>query len=156
MHLPLAVLRMAMELDFPELLNHDGQLGLGLSFPPDPIKIPTPFAGFQPSVDLAERLPAAIVTNDLALSRIASIHGVAVLNMNEVANALKPNILPGDRIELRLILGHQDIPDARLLRAFPFVAQLFRIILTHDYPLLAAPAAISSVISGSIRCLEPA
>ena len=70
MHLPLAVLRMAMELDFPELLNHDGQLGLGLSFPPDPIKIPTPFAGFQPSADLAERLNHTVADwVDQALTR---------------------------------------------------------------------------------------
>ncbi len=57
----------------------------------------------QQLVDLAERLPAAIMTNDVALNRVAAIHGVAILNMNEVANALKPSVLPGDRIELRLL-----------------------------------------------------
>lgn len=61
-HLPFAALRMALELDFPELLNHDGQVGLGLIYAPDPGKPSSAFAGFRPSDDLAERLSRTITT----------------------------------------------------------------------------------------------
>ncbi|MEC9374264.1 MAG: hypothetical protein VYC34_10490, partial [Planctomycetota bacterium] len=37
------------------------------------------------------------------LNRVASIQNVTVLNLNEIANALKPNVIPGDTLRLRLI-----------------------------------------------------
>ncbi len=57
----------------------------------------------QMLVDLARRTPGVIVTNDLGLKRVAAIHGVAVINMNDVANSLKPLVIPGEALSLRLI-----------------------------------------------------
>lgn len=57
----------------------------------------------QMLVELARRLPGAIVTNDVGLNSVASIHGVVVINMNDVANALKPNVIPGEPLSLRLL-----------------------------------------------------
>jgi uncharacterized protein YacL len=57
----------------------------------------------QQLVELAKRMPASIVTADLGLKRVAGIQGVAVLNLNDVANALKPSFIPGEQITLRLI-----------------------------------------------------
>jgi uncharacterized protein YacL len=54
-------------------------------------------------VDLARQLPAIIVTTDVGLRQVAGIHGVVVLNLNDLANALKPNLIPGEQLTLELI-----------------------------------------------------
>lgn len=54
-------------------------------------------------VKLAKVLSAKIFTNDYNLNKIAEIQGVSVLNMNELANALRPVVLPGEMLEIRLI-----------------------------------------------------
>ncbi len=57
----------------------------------------------QMLIELARRLPATIVTTDSGLNRVASIQGVQVLNLNDVANALKPALIPGEQLSIRLI-----------------------------------------------------
>jgi uncharacterized protein YacL len=47
-------------------------------------------------VALAKRLGAKIVTNDLNLNKVAGLQGVKVLNINELSNALRPVVLPGE------------------------------------------------------------
>lgn len=47
-------------------------------------------------VELALRTGAKIVTNDFNLNKVATVQGVAVLNVNLLANALKPVVLPGE------------------------------------------------------------
>jgi uncharacterized protein YacL len=47
-------------------------------------------------VALARLLNAKIITNDFNLNKVAQLQGVAVLNINELANALKPVVLPGE------------------------------------------------------------
>lgn len=47
-------------------------------------------------VKLAKALNGAIVTNDFNLNKVAALQGVQVLNVNELANALKPVVLPGE------------------------------------------------------------
>lgn len=59
----------------------------------------------QMLVDLARRVPGTIVTADVGLARVAQIQNVPVLNLNDVANALKPSLIPGEQISLRLIKG---------------------------------------------------
>lgn len=54
-------------------------------------------------VALARRLGAKIVTTDLNLNKVAELHGVPVLNVNELANALKPVVLPGEELEVQVI-----------------------------------------------------
>lgn len=49
---------------------------------------------------LAETLKGKIVTNDYNLNKVASIKGVPVLNINELANTLKPVVLPGEEMVL--------------------------------------------------------
>ena len=48
-------------------------------------------------VDLARQLGAKIVTNDFNLNKVATVQGLAVLNVNQLANALKPVVLPAKR-----------------------------------------------------------
>ena len=47
-------------------------------------------------IELAKTYDCKIITNDFNLNKIAQLHGVEVLNINELANALKPIVLPGE------------------------------------------------------------
>jgi uncharacterized protein YacL len=47
-------------------------------------------------IELAKSMGAKIVTNDFNLNKVAQLRGVHVLNINELANALKPVVLPGE------------------------------------------------------------
>jgi uncharacterized protein YacL len=51
-------------------------------------------------IELAKRLSGKIVTNDFNLNKVAQLRGVAVLNINELANALKPVVLPGELLRV--------------------------------------------------------
>jgi len=51
-------------------------------------------------VVLAKKLNAKVITNDLNLSKVAELQGVRVLNINELCNALKPVVLPGEQLRV--------------------------------------------------------
>jgi len=53
-------------------------------------------------VKLAKLLGAKIFTNDFNLNKIAEFQGVSVLNMNELASSLRPVVLPGETMEVRI------------------------------------------------------
>jgi uncharacterized protein YacL len=65
------------EKDYPEVRDVDGKL-----------------------VSLAKELDAAILTTDFNLNKVASLQGVVVLNVNDLANALRPVVLPGESMTL--------------------------------------------------------
>uniref|UniRef100_A0A832A250 TRAM domain-containing protein n=1 Tax=Desulfacinum infernum TaxID=35837 RepID=A0A832A250_9BACT len=52
---------------------------------------------------LAVRLNASIVTNDYNLSKVAEVQGIPVLNINRLANALRPVVLPGEVLRLQIL-----------------------------------------------------
>ncbi|MFA5059641.1 MAG: PIN domain-containing protein [Candidatus Omnitrophota bacterium] len=54
-------------------------------------------------IRLAKILDAKICTTDFNLNRVAAIQGVSTLNVNELANAVKTVVFPGEAIEVRLI-----------------------------------------------------
>lgn len=54
-------------------------------------------------VTLARELSVAIMTNDYGLNRVAQIQGITVLNMNDLAKAVRPVVLPGEQITVRII-----------------------------------------------------
>ncbi len=54
-------------------------------------------------VKLARRQDAAVITNDYNLNKIAELHGVGVLNVNELASAIKPQFIPGDGLIVTLM-----------------------------------------------------
>jgi uncharacterized protein YacL len=51
-------------------------------------------------LELAKKLEAKVVTNDFNLNKVAHLHHVEVLNINDLANALKPVVLPGERMSV--------------------------------------------------------
>jgi len=54
-------------------------------------------------VALALRLSGKIVTNDYNLSKVAEVQGIQILNINQLANALKPVVLPGEVLRLQIL-----------------------------------------------------
>jgi len=54
-------------------------------------------------VELAKKIDGRIVTNDYNLNKIAQLRGVDVININDMANALKPVVLPGETIRVKII-----------------------------------------------------
>jgi uncharacterized protein YacL len=54
-------------------------------------------------VILAKQLRCPIVTNDYNLNRVAEIQGVSVLNINELANAVRPHFIPGESLNVQII-----------------------------------------------------
>jgi uncharacterized protein YacL len=91
-------------------------------------------------VKLAKLLQAKVLTVDFNLNRVASIHGIKVLNINELANAMKPVVFPGEQMQIKLIkegkehnqaIGYLDdgtmvvVEDARRL-----IGQEIRVVVT--------------------------
>lgn len=52
---------------------------------------------------MAEKLDAFVVTNDYNLNKVAEVQGVKVLNINELANAVKPMLVPGEEMTVTVI-----------------------------------------------------
>ena len=68
------------EVDFPEIREVDNKL-----------------------VAMAKTLNAKIVTNDFNLNKVAELRGVGVLNINELTNALRPVVLPGEDMRVYVL-----------------------------------------------------
>jgi uncharacterized protein YacL len=68
------------DLDFPDIGDVDSKL-----------------------IECAKTLDAKIVTNDFNLNKVARIHGIQVLNVNELANALRPVVLPGEAMKVFIL-----------------------------------------------------
>jgi uncharacterized protein YacL len=54
-------------------------------------------------IELGKQLEAVIVTNDFNLNKVSQLRGVQVLNINELANALKPVVLPGEAMKVFIL-----------------------------------------------------
>jgi uncharacterized protein YacL len=89
---------------------------------------------------LAKRLTCPIVTNDYNLNRVAQLQGVRVLNINELANAVKALFLPGESLDIDIIqegkeagqgVGYLDdgtmvvVEDGR-----PYIGQQMEVVVT--------------------------
>lgn len=58
---------------------------------------------------LAMQQNAAIITNDFNLNRVARLQGVRILNINELANAVKSVLLPGEEMPVRIIQEGKEV-----------------------------------------------
>ncbi len=115
---PASVLKELQKIaDSPDPLKRNrGKLGLdNLNIMKDEMEVPIEiYDDFQDSteeiadvdshlVNLAKKLEGKIVTNDYNLHRVAVLQGIEVLNINELANALKPVVLPGESLRVQII-----------------------------------------------------
>jgi uncharacterized protein YacL len=57
---------------------------------------------------LAKELNGKVVTNDYNLNKVAKLHGVDVVNLNDIANALKPHFLPGESIGVQVVKSGEE------------------------------------------------
>jgi uncharacterized protein YacL len=71
---------MISDMDFPDVRDVDSKL-----------------------IEMAKQLEARIVTNDLNLNKVARLQGISVLNINELANSLKPIVLPGETMRVYIL-----------------------------------------------------
>jgi len=62
----------------------------------------------QKLILLAKETGGYLVTNDFNLNKVAELQGIRVLNMNNLANALKPVVLPGEELELQVVKEGKD------------------------------------------------
>ena len=62
----------------------------------------------QRLVLLAKHLEGKVVTNDYNLNKVAKLHNVGVINLNDIANSLKPVFLPGEEIEVRIVKAGEE------------------------------------------------
>jgi uncharacterized protein YacL len=60
-------------------------------------------------IRLAKNLHCPIITNDFNLNRVAELQGVVVLNVNELANAVKAVVLPGESLHVRVIQEGKEV-----------------------------------------------
>ncbi|MGQ9767971.1 MAG: PIN/TRAM domain-containing protein, partial [Anaerolineae bacterium] len=60
-------------------------------------------------IHLARQLNCPIVTNDYNLNRVAGLQGVQVLNINELSNAVKSVVLPGETMNVRIIQEGKEV-----------------------------------------------
>src|SRR5674476_514924 len=54
-------------------------------------------------IELAKVFDCKVITNDFNLNKVAQLHGVEVLNINELANSLKPIVLPGEAMRVFIL-----------------------------------------------------
>lgn len=57
---------------------------------------------------LAKHLGGKLITGDYNLNKVAKLHNVPVINLNDLSNALKPVFLPGERIEVRIVKAGEE------------------------------------------------
>jgi uncharacterized protein YacL len=54
-------------------------------------------------IELAKEVHGKIITNDANLNKVAELQGIVVLNINELANSIKPVVLPGEEINVKIL-----------------------------------------------------
>ena len=74
---------------------------LRVEFPED--DIPTTAGSDSKLVALALKLRAKVLTNDFNLHKVAELQGIEVLNINQLANAMKPAVLPGETLHVQIL-----------------------------------------------------
>lgn len=62
----------------------------------------------QKLVLLAKHLEGKVVTNDYNLNKVAKLHNVGVINLNDIANSLKPVFLPGETLDVRIVKAGEE------------------------------------------------
>ena len=60
-------------------------------------------------IELAKEVRAKIITNDSNLNKVAELQGIVVLNINELANSIKPVVLPGEEINVKILKEGKEI-----------------------------------------------
>jgi uncharacterized protein YacL len=60
-------------------------------------------------IELAKEVRGKIITNDSNLNKVAELQGIEVLNINELTNSLKPVVLPGEEINVKILKEGKEV-----------------------------------------------
>lgn len=110
-------------------------------------------------VELAKQFGAEIITNDYSLNRVAELQGIKVLNINALANALKPVVLPGEEMSVKIIKpGKEDgqgvayLDDGTMIvieNGKPYIGRTLDVVVTSVLQTSAGRMIFTRVPSGS-------
>lgn len=95
-------------------------------------------------VQLADLMGARILTNDANLGRVARLKGLSVLNLNELALALKPIVSTGDELDLELIKEGRDDH-----QAVGYLADGTMIVVNHAKRFIGTMQTV--VVAGAVQ-----
>jgi len=82
--------------------------GIDVAIQDTPVEVGAAEEVDQKLVNLASQMSGRIVTVDYNLNKVAQLTGVEVLNINDLANALKPAVLPGETLEVAVLRPGQE------------------------------------------------
>ena len=115
-------------------------------------------------VELCSRMPGMLVSLDMALVRIATIQKIRVLNVNDLANALKPVVIPGKMITVELIKpGEQHgqavgyLEDGTMVVAedgYPYIGQIRDLVITSSMQTAAGRLLLARVDMAELETTE--
>ncbi len=110
-------------------------------------------------VQLAKMLPAEILTNDYNLNRIAELQHVRVLNLTELAKSLRPVVLPGEKLTIKLVKEGREadqalayLEDGTMIvvgRARRYVGQEVEVVIASVLQTSAGRMAFADLASGA-------
>ncbi len=110
-------------------------------------------------VFLARKINAALYTTDYNLGKVAAVEGVKVLNVNEVAGALRPITLPGETLNIKIIqkgsgrdqgVGYLD--DGTMIvvdGASKYIGKIMPVIVTRMHQTVAGKMVFGQIKQGS-------
>lgn len=101
-------------------------------------------SGDSKMVELADELNGRILTNDSNLGKVARLKGIAVLNLNELAVALRPIVSPGDEVELELVKSGKDDH-----QAVGYLPDGTMIVVNHGKKLMGTTQAV--IVAGAVQ-----
>ncbi|MGD0831411.1 MAG: TRAM domain-containing protein [Terracidiphilus sp.] len=89
-------------------------------------------------LELAKKWEAKVVTNDFNLNKVAHLHHVEVLNINDLANALKPVVLPGERMNVLILKEGKEFN-----QGVGYLDDGTMVVVDHARKLIGRPVEIS-------------
>lgn len=115
-------------------------------------------------IQLAKMLPAEILTNDYNLNRIAELQHVRVLNLNELSKSLRPVVLPGEKLTVRLLKEGREpqqavayLDDGTMIvvnRARRLVGQEIEVTISSVLQTAAGRMAFAEIPGGAVNGLD--
>jgi uncharacterized protein YacL len=88
-------------------------------------------------VALAKHIDGRLVTNDFNLNKVAQIQGIEVVNLNDVATAMRPVLLPGEELEVQI-----QHPGDQQGQGVGYLEDGTKIVVEHGYAYLGKPVLI--------------
>jgi uncharacterized protein YacL len=89
-------------------------------------------------LELAKKWEAKVVTNDFNLNKVAHLHRVEVLNINDLANALKPVVLPGEKMNVLILKEGKEYN-----QGVGYLDDGTMVVVDHARKLIGKPVEIS-------------